>query len=156
MIIKPAETPEEMEEVRLLFREYGTFLGADLCFQGFEDELASLPGKYSPPDGRLLIAIADDKTQGCVAVRKLDETTCEMKRLFIRPAARGTGLGRLLAQEIISLSKEIGYTTMRLDTLERLTEAMCLYKSLGFRKTEPYYDNPLPGVVYWELDFKKE
>ena len=152
MRIKQAQTPGEIEEVRHLFREYEAFLGVDLCFQGFESELAGLPGKYAPPSGALLIGISRGKTVGCVALRPLDGGVCEMKRLYVKPEARGTGLGRQLAQEIIAVARELGYSLMRLDTLDRLTEAMRLYEALGFRQTEPYYDNPLQGVVYWELD----
>jgi GNAT superfamily N-acetyltransferase len=151
MIIKPAQTPTEIEEVRLLFREYEAFLNVDLCFQNFEEELASLPGKYAAPTGALLIAIHKDKTVGCVGVRRLSDEECEMKRLYVRPEARGLGLGRKLAQKIIAMAHSLGYALMRLDTLDRLGEAMRLYESLGFRKTGPYYGNPLPGVVYWEL-----
>jgi len=156
MIIKQVQTKTEIEEVRKLFREYEVFWGVDLCFQSFEKELANLPGKYSPPNGDLLIGLNDEKIVGCVAIRRLDNGICEMKRLFVKPETRGTGLGKKLAEEIIVVAHERGYSLMRLDTLYRLTEAMHLYETLGFRKTDPYYDNPLPGVVYWELDLKKQ
>lgn len=152
MKIKRAQTPDEINEIRALFREYEAFLDVDLCFQGFEDELSGLPGKYAPPAGELLIAIADDKVAGCVALRALDDRVCEMKRLFVRPEFRKTGLGRRLAQEIIDVARQRGYPVMRLDTLDRLTEAMRLYESLGFRKIAPHYENPLQGVTYWELN----
>lgn len=155
MRIKQAQTKTEIEEVRSLFREYEAFLDVDLCFQSFEEELASLPGKYSRPNGDLLIGIDGERTIGCVAVRKLDDSVCEMKRLFVRPEARGKGLGRQLAHEIIVVARELGYSLMRLDTLDNLTEAMHLYETLGFRRTKPYYKNPLPGVVYWELELKQ-
>ena len=151
MRIKQARTTAELGAVRRLFREYEAFLDVDLCFQGFEEELASLPGKYARPGGDLLIGLEGERVVGCVALRKLDDRACEMKRLFVRPEARGKGLGRRLAREIIGVARELGYSVVRLDTLEKLTEAMRLYESLGFRKTEPYYANPLPGVVYWEL-----
>ena len=152
MRIKQVETEAEIESVRSLFREYEAFLDVDLCFQSFEDELAALPGKYSRPAGELLIGLDEKgRSVGCVAVRMLEDGVCEMKRLFVRPEARGTGLGRRLAQEIIAAAREIGYSLMRLDTLDRLTGAMHLYEALGFRRTGPYYDNPLPDVVYWEL-----
>ena len=154
MNIKHVQTKTEIEAVRKLFREYEAFLDVDLCFQSFEEELADLPGKYSRPSGDLLIGFDGKSVVGCVAVRKLDDGVCEMKRLYVRPEARGTGLGRRLAQEIIKISQELDYALMRLDTLDRLAEAMQLYESLGFRRTAPYYKNPLPGVVYWELDLK--
>ena len=150
-VIRCAQSPAEIDEVRRLFREYERFLGVDLCFQSFEEELAQLPGKYAPPSGGLLIGVMDGVLQGCVAVRGLDEEVCEMKRLFVRPQARGTGMGRRLAEEIIALARGLGYRWMRLDTLERLVEAMQLYQSLGFQRRAPYYANPLPGVVYLEL-----
>lgn len=154
MRIKPAQTETEIEAVRRLFQEYEAFLDVDLCFQSFEEELATLPGKYSRPSGDLLIGLDGKRTVGCVAVRKLDDGVCEMKRLFVRPEARGTGLGRQLAQEIIAVARELDYTLMRLDTLEWLTEAMHLYETLGFRRTISYYANPLPDVVYLELELK--
>jgi len=156
MRIKQAQTKTEIEEIRSLFREYEAFLDVDLCFQSFEEELAGLPGKYSRPSGDLLIGLDADRIVGCVAVRKLDDGVCEMKRLYVRPDARGTGLGRQLAQAIIVVAKELGYSIMRLDTLDSLKGAMHLYEMLGFRTTGPYYENPLPGVVYWELDLKEE
>ena len=156
MKIKRAETADEIHEIRRLFREYEAYLGVDLCFQGFEEELAGLPGKYAPPSGILLLAFAEGEAAGCVALRESGAGVCEMKRLFVRPGSRGTGLGRLLANEVIDAARELGYSLMRLDTLDRLTEAMQLYESLGFRKTEPYYMNPLPGVVYWELDLNTD
>jgi GNAT superfamily N-acetyltransferase len=156
MKIKQAQTKAEIEEVRNLFREYATFLDVDLCFQSFENELAGLPGQYSPPNGDLLIGLNGARIVGCVAVRRLEDDVCEMKRLFVRPEARGTGLGRRLALEIIAVAKELGYMSMRLDTLDKLTEAMHLYETLAFRRTEPYYYNPLPGVVYWELKLQGE
>jgi putative acetyltransferase len=152
MKIKRAESLSEIDEVRRLFREYEAFLGADLSFQNFENELASLPGKYAPPRGALLIGLAERDVAGCVALRELSYGVCEMKRLFVRPESRGTGLGRLLAQEIIAVARDLGYSLMRLDTLDRLRDAMQLYETLGFRRTDPYYENPLPGAVYWELD----
>ncbi len=147
-----AQTPTQIEEVRRLFREYETFLGVDLCFQNFEEELAGLPGKYAPPRGAILIATDGHEVAGCVALRKLEAEVCEMKRLFVRPEYKGQGLGRILAERIIDEATQLGYSLMWLDTLARLKEAMRLYESLGFRRRKPYYHNPLPGVVYLELE----
>ena len=135
-----------------MFREYAELLGVDLCFQGFEAELRELPGKYAPPGGALLVAYHEGAGAGCVAMRDLGHGVCEMKRLFVRPRFRGLRLGKRLAEAIIMSARELGYSTMRLDTLGRLTEAMRLYDRLGFRRIPAYYENPLPGVVYWELD----
>ncbi|MGD9098741.1 MAG: GNAT family N-acetyltransferase [Desulfobacterales bacterium] len=154
MEIKRAQTDNEMAEVRRLFRAYESALGVDLTFQGFDQELASLPGKYAPPTGDLLVGRVQGRILGCVAVRRLEGDICEMKRLYVRPEGRGAGLGRRLAQRIIVAARSLGYASMRLDTLDRLTGAMRLYESLGFRRIDPYYGNPLPGVVYWELDLK--
>jgi putative acetyltransferase len=150
--IVQAKNSNQIEDVRHLFREYEQFLSLDLSFQNFEDELAGLPWQYSPPDGALLIAIAAKQLVGCVALRKLADGVCEMKRLFVRPPYRGHGFGRLLADRIVKEAFALGYKIMRLDTLDRLKETMKLYESLGFRRRSPYYDNPLPGVIYWELD----
>ncbi len=143
---------EQMEIVRQLFREYEKELDEDLCFQGFEEELAGLPGKYASPDGRLLIATSEGKVSGCVALRKMSDGICEMKRLFVRTEFRGDGTGRELAVAIIREAHAIGYRTMRLDTLQKLQPAIALYHSLGFKTVEPYYHNPLEGTVYMELE----
>lgn len=151
MEIRTAKTPAEIEAARRLFIAYEKFLNVDLCFQDFDKELATLPGKYAGPDGALLIAIDNGQTAGCVALRKIAEGVCEMKRLYVIPAYRGHGLGRELAERIIQEAIRAGYRSMRLDTLERLKEAMHLYEALGFKRTVPYYRNPLEGVVYLEL-----
>ena len=145
------ENHAEIEAVRRLFLEYATDLGEDLCFQGFEQELADLPGAYAPPDGRLLLAIADDQPIGCVALRKLEESICEMKRLYVHAGFRRTGVGKRLAEAIIREARDIGYQRMRLDSLERLKEAAAPYRSLGFIEIPPYRYNPLPGAVFMEL-----
>ncbi|MDP7286905.1 MAG: GNAT family N-acetyltransferase [Phycisphaerae bacterium] len=156
MEIIPAETPEQLDCVRELFVRYAEALGVDLCFQEFESELESLPGKYAPPDGRLVLASEDGRAAGCAAIRKIDDGVCEMKRLYVRPEFRSCGLGRQLAEEMIVQASRAGYSEMRLDTLDRLTEAMALYESLGFRRIGSYYDNPLDGVVYWALSLDPE
>ncbi len=150
MQLTQAHTVNDLETVRTLFREYQQGLGVDLCFQGFEEELATLPGRYASPTGGLLLAWADSQAAGCVALRALEEGACEMKRLFVRPAYRGQGLGRILAMQMVKDATALGYAVMRLDTLDTLDKAMQLYTALGFQRRAPYYANPLPGVVYWE------
>jgi len=151
MQIVQAESPGNIEKIRTLFREYEEYLGIDLCFQAFEQELAGLPGRYAPPEGSLLLALDGDQAAGCVALRKLHAGVCEMKRLYVKRQYRGKGLGRALAERIIAAGSRLGYSLMRLDTLERLVAAIRLYESLGFETTEPYYPNPLDGVRYLEL-----
>lgn len=151
MKLDQAETPEEIEEVRRLLREYEASLGVSLCFQGFERELAELPGEYAPPGGRLWMALDADEAVGCVALRRVDDETCEMKRLYLRPGFRGRGAGRLLAVAIIGEARKIGYKKMRLDTLAEMREARTLYESLGFKRIEPYCHNPMQGAIFMEL-----
>jgi putative acetyltransferase len=155
MDIVCVNSPQEINEIRGLFREYEAFFDVDLWFQQFESEQASIPGKYAPPDGMLLLARNGQEVFGCGARRRfgsIQKRTCEMKRLYVRPKARGLGIGRDLAGRLIREGLRLCYSTMVLDTLDRLKAAMCLYQSLGFMLTEPYYDNPLSGVVYWKLD----
>ena len=128
-------------------------LGIDLCFQNFDKELAELPGEYVPPTGRLFLAIEEDNAAGCVALRKIGDGICEMKRLYVRPEFRGTGLGRTLTETIIQAAREIGYGRMRLDTLPgKMDRAIAMYRSLGFKDIEPYYDNPVEGAAFMELE----
>ena len=148
--ILQAQTAAELDAVCELFDEYQRDLGVDLGFQGFAEELATLPGRYAPPGGRLLLALEGTDPAGCVALRALEEGVCEMKRLFVRPAYRGQGLGYRLAMQIVNAAPALGYSLMRLDTLDTLDSAMRMYAAMGFQRRMPYYANPLPGVVYWE------
>ena len=150
--IRPAEFPRDLEVVRGLFREYVERLGVDLYFQEFEKEVSSLPGKYAPTSGRLLLAWRGTEPVGCVALRKLDPTTCELKRLYVRPDARGEHLGRRLAERICREAREAGYARICLDTLPTMTSAQALYRSLGFAPIEPYIFNPVPGTKFLGLD----
>ena len=150
-----AQTADQIDEARRLFREYAEWLQIDLCFQDFEKELAELPGEYVPPSGRLLLAYPDSEVAGCIALRQLDPRTCEMKRLFLREQFRGLGFGRQLIARIIREAKQIGYAAMRLDTLPpKMNDAIALYRSYGFKEIAPYYQNPVPGAVFMELDLK--
>ena len=146
-------TPDRIDDLRTLFREYADWLGVDLCFQDFEAELAELPGEYAPPRGRAILAELDGNLAGCVGLRPLADGWCEMKRMYVRTSARGRGLGRLLAERIVAEGRALGYAGMRLDTLDRLAAAKAIYGILGFRETAPYYENPLNGVQYFALPF---
>ncbi|HEX5271417.1 MAG TPA: GNAT family N-acetyltransferase [Gemmataceae bacterium] len=150
--IRAVIAAEEMGMVRILFREYADSLGFGLCFQGFGQELDSLPGRYAPPSGCLLLVTAGDRLAGCVALKKLGDGVCEMKRLYVRSRYRGTGLGRMLAGQVIREAKRLGYQAMRLDTVpSAMGGAVALYRSLGFRDIPPYYCNPVPGALFMEL-----
>ncbi len=151
MRIEPVEQAEQLETIRELFREYADGLGIDLCFQGFDAELRDLPGRYAPPDGCLLLARAEDKVVGCAALRPLERSICEMKRLYVRPAFRRAGAGALLTDAAIAFARRRGYGRMRLDTLAGMAAARALYRSRGFVEISPYYENPIPGAVYLEL-----
>ncbi len=147
-----ARTAADLDQVRWLFRAYADWLEVDLCFQGFEQELATLPGRYAPPAGRLLLAKVGKEAIGCVGLRPLEPGICEMKRLWVEPGFGGHGLGRALAERIIDDACAVGYARMRLDTFPaRMQAAQHLYRSLGFREIPPYYDNPFEGVVMLEL-----
>ena len=152
LAITAASSQEELATIRELFKEYANSLEIDLCFQGFERELAELPGDYSPPEGCLLLARDENRIVGCAALRKIGTGLCEMKRLYVRPDFRRQGAGRALARAIIAAAREAGYRHLRLDTLASMNEAITLYESLGFRRIPPYYHNPSACAVFMELD----
>jgi GNAT superfamily N-acetyltransferase len=144
-------TIEELEEVREIFIEYADFLQVDLCFQDFEKELQTLHKVYNPPAGCIILAKENDQVIGCIALKPIGEGVCEMKRLYVRPSARCKALGKQLVEELIDFAKKAGYNTMKLDTISSLKEAINLYQSKGFVKTEAYVYNPLSDVLYYEL-----
>jgi len=150
--IVEASSAEQCAVIRELFTEYANSLEIDLCFQNFKEELAQLPGPYGPPEGRLFLAWENATPVGCVAVRGIAVGTCEMKRLYVRSAFRGTGLGRRLAQAAIDAARQLGYQRMRLDTLASMKSAIALYESLGFCRIDAYYDNPTGCAVFMELN----
>ena len=152
--IVEVKTAKQYAEIKKLFLEYETWLGFDLSFQSFEKEVSTLPGKYKPPWGSILIALYHEKIAGCIALRPLEQTICEMKRFFVRPQFRGKGIGRLLAKAIIKKAKDIGYIKMRLDTHNSFKPAIAIYKNLGFKETGAYYENPMLDISYWELDLR--
>ena len=149
--IRPAAFPDDSDDVYRLFREYADSLGVDLGFQNFDDEVTSLPGKYAPPAGRLLLARQGNDVLGCVALRPLDGTSCEMKRLYVRPQARGMQLGKKLTERLCQEAREAGYTRMCLDTLPSMAAAQGLYRSIGFEPIEPYVFNPIEGTKFLAL-----
>lgn len=154
--LRSPTTPPQLETVRTIFREYAAQLGVDLCFQGFEQELAGLPGDYAEPDGALLLAYVDGELAGCGAMRPLHDTdyanACEMKRLYVRRAFRRFGLGRVIAQALIDRAIAAGHSVMLLDTLDDMEAARGLYESLGFVEIPPYYYNPIAGAHYLKCD----
>ena len=150
-VLREAAAAADFASARSLFEEYAARLNIDLCFQGFAAELTQLREIYGPPSGCLLLASQREALVGCGAVRRLSSQACEMKRLYVRPEARGANLGRILAEGLVAKARSLGYARMLLDTLSGMLPAQTLYRSLGFRETSPYYANPLPDVVYMEL-----
>jgi len=150
--IVQAESRAQIAQARELFLEYAQSLGFSLCFQDFDRELAGLPGDYAPPEGRLLLAEYEGQLAGCVALHRLDDGICEMKRLYLRPQVRGKGIGGSLADHIISEARQVGYQRMRLDTVEPvMKDAVAMYRKIGFREISPYCSNPVAGALYMEL-----
>ncbi len=146
--IRPARFPDELPAVRALLVEYAASLDVDLCFQSFDDELATLPGSYAAPDGGLWLATVDDEAAGCVALRPLAPDACEMKRLYVRPAWRATGLGRQLVESSLVEATKLGHARICLDTLPSMRSAIALYRTLGFEDVAPYCHNPVPGALF--------
>jgi ribosomal protein S18 acetylase RimI-like enzyme len=152
LTILQAESSAQIEQARELFLEYGKSLGFSLCFQSFDQELAALPGDYAPPAGRLLLADYVGQLAGCIALHRLDPTTCEMKRLYLRPQFRGRGIGRALVELAVAEARQSGYARMRLDTIEPLMkDAVALYRAFGFYEIAAYRENPIAGALYMEL-----
>jgi len=154
MDILVVDSQGQFNQAREIFQEYHKAIGVDLCFQNFDAELEQLERVYSSPNGLLLFALEKDLLAGCVAYRRISETICEMKRLYIKPAFRGKGIGKALTHEVIKRSREAGYSSMRLDTLPSMEDAIELYHTLGFREIEPYYLNPIAGTKFMELLLK--
>ena len=154
-LVDLANDPKRIDEVRLLLQEYASSLGVDLCFQNFDQEMATLPGDYSPPTGALLLAEDQGKAVGCVAFKKIANEVCEMKRLYVRPNSRGKGVGKLLTETILQKARNFGYKRVRLDTLPSMKEAISMYVSMGFKPIEAYRYNPVGGTLYLELELSK-
>ena len=156
LVITQVESPAQIAQARELFLEYANSLGFSLCFQSFDQELANLPGDYGPPRGRLLLAHSEGQLAGCVALHPIDSITCEMKRLYLRPAFRGKGLGRILTERLLKEARAIGYERLRLDTVEPVMKnAVAMYRRMGFREIAPYRPNPMAGTLYLELDLNQ-
>lgn len=153
-VLVEADRPSQFEAASVLFKEYAAQLGVDLCFQDFASELTQLSTMYGLPSGCLLLVMEGGTAVGCGAIRRRSDTTCEMKRLYLRPSARGANLGRRVAERLVARARALRYERMVLDTLVEMVPAQRLYRSLGFRETEPYYVNPLSNAVYMELDLR--
>ena len=152
-----ATSEDQIDQVRALFREYHTWIGTAICFRDFEKELAELPGRYGGEDGRLLLGLFEERLAGCVALRRLDESTCEMRRLFLRAEFQGNGLGREMAQKIIDEARSIGYAKMRLNTHPgKMDRAVALYRSFGFTEIPRYTSYPIPDTIFMELDLNNQ
>lgn len=151
-VLKQPETAQDLDTVRMLFEQYAAALDFALDFQNFGDELQRLPGDYAPPTGRLIVAMSGAEPVGCVALRRIAHDMCEMKRLYTVPSRRNIGVGRLLVEAIIDAARQIGYKTMRLDTVRSMKTARHLYASIGFTEIEPYRFNPIDGATYLELE----
>lgn len=149
-VIRDAEGAADLDTVRALFMEYQAAIGVDLCFQGFDEEVASLPGRYARPLGCLLLAMGGDTAAGVIGMGPLGDGAAEMKRLYVRPPWRGSGLGRRLAEAVVAAARDAGHQSIRLDTLDFMTGARKLYRSMGFVEIPAYYDNPMDGVHYME------
>ena len=153
LTFSPAASVSQIAQARELFHEYAQSLGFSLCFQNFDQELAGLPGDYAPPEGCLLLTEYENQLAGCVALHKLEPGVCEMKRLYLRPQFRNQGLGRALAERIVTEARQIGYHRMRLDTVEPvMKDAVAMYRKLGFKDIAPYRANPIAGAMYMELN----
>jgi putative acetyltransferase len=152
-----AETDEQIEQARGIFREYEAWIGLALCFQNFDEEVANLPGKYATPEGRLLLAFVDGKLAGSIALRKLEDGVCEMKRLFVRSEFRGQKIGIALIEKLIEEARKTGYEKIRLDTFPpKMAKAVSIYESYGFREIPPYYQNPYGDTLFMELNLEGE
>lgn len=147
-VIRPARFPDDAEAVLVIWREYVASPSVSLDYQGYEAEFADIPGRYAPPDGRLLVAERGGELVGCIALRKVSDDICEMKRLYVRPQARGSSLGRRLVESLIEAAEEAGYREMRLDVLEEFQQARALYEELGFGPADPVSHNPVPGTSF--------
>lgn len=151
VLITRANTGDRLAQFRALCEQYAASLDFDLRFQDFEEEMRTLPGDYAPPQGGIFLALRRSQAVGCVALRRLEDRVCEMKRLYVAPDHRGQGIGRALAEEAVDEARRIGYERVRLDTAPGMKEAAALYGSLGFRPIAPYYPNPIPGATYLEM-----
>lgn len=157
MKLTQTTSDDDVQQARQLFEEYAAWLGLNLCFQNFDKELAELPGEYAAPSGRLFLARENDQLAGCVALRRIGDGIGEMKRLYVRPEFRGQGLGRTLTETLLREAREIGYLSVRLDTLPgKMDQAIAMYRSLGFKNIEPYYNNPVEGAAFMELLLDQE